>query len=149
MPECIALPHTTICQLASICILLQKKSMKQLFIASLLVLAATPLLAAEPACAAKLTRIEFEVGQAQAQGRQHQIAGMQRALRATQFHCTDASLAADRESDIKRATKKVAEREQKLAMAQAKGDTRKIAIQQASLDKAHSDLTQVQRPLLP
>jgi len=123
--------------------------MKQLFIASLLVLAVTPLLAAEPACAAKLTRIEFEVGQAQAQGRQHQIAGLQRALRATQSNCTDASLAADRDSDIKKATKKVAEREQKLANAQAKGDTGKIASQQADLDKARSKLAQAQRPLLP
>lgn len=123
--------------------------MKQLLIASLLVLAATPLLAAEPACAAKITRIEFEVGQAQAQGRQHQIAGLQKALRATQSNCTDASLAADREIDIKKATEKVAEREQKLAKAQAKGDTRKIASQQADLDKAHSELLQAQKPLLP
>ena len=123
--------------------------MKQLLIASLLVLAATPLLAAEPACEAKITRIEREVGQAQAQGRQHQIAGLQRALRATQSHCTDASLAADRESDIKKATKEVAEREQKLAKAQAKGDAQKIASQQADLDKARSELVQAQKPLLP
>ena len=116
--------------------------MKQLFIASLLVLAATPLLA-------KITRIEFEVGQAQAQGRQHQIAGLQKALRATQSNCTDASLAAERESDIKKATEKVAEREQKLAKAQAKGDTRKIASQQADLDKARSELVNAQKPLLP
>lgn len=123
--------------------------MKYLLIASLLVLAAAPVLAAEPACAAKITRIELEVGQAQAQGRQHQIAGLQRALRATQSNCTDASLAADRESDIKKATKKVAEREQKLAKAQAKGDTQKIASQQADLDKARSDLVNAQKPLLP
>ena len=123
--------------------------MKHLFIASLLALAATPLLAAEPACAAKITRIELEVGQAQAQGRQHQIAGLQKALRATQSHCTDASLAADRESDIQKATKKVAEREQKLAKAQAKGDTQKIARQQADLDEARSALVNAQKPLLP
>ena len=123
--------------------------MKYLLIASLLVLAAAPVLAAEPACAAKITRIELEVGQAQAQGRQHQIAGLQKALRATQSNCTDASLAADRESDIKKATKKVAEREQKLAKAQAKGDAQKIASQQADLDKARSDLVNAQKPLLP
>ena len=123
--------------------------MKHLFIASLLALAATPLLAAEPACAAKITRIELEVGQAQAQGRQHQIAGLQKALRATQSHCTDASLAADRESDIQKATKKVAEREQKLAKAQAKGDAQKTARQQADLDEARSALVNAQKPLLP
>jgi len=123
--------------------------MKQLLIASLLVIAATPLLAAEPACAAKITRIELEVGQAQAQGRQHQIAGLQKALRATQSNCTDALLAAERESDIKKATKKVTEREQKLAKAQTNGDSRKIASQQASLDKARNNLAKAQRPLLP
>lgn len=123
--------------------------MKQLFIASLLVLAATPLLAAEPACAAKRARIEVEVSQAQAQGRQHQIAGLQNALRATQSNCTDAQLAADRDRDIKKATKKVAEREQKLAKAQAKGDAGKIASQQADLEKARNNLAQAQKPLLP
>ena len=123
--------------------------MKHLLIASLLVLATAPVLAVEPACAAKITRIELEVGQAQAQGRQHQIAGLQKALRATQSNCTDASLAAERESDIKKATKKVAEREQKLAKAQAKGDSGKIASQQAGLYEARSDLAQAQKPLLP
>ena len=58
-------------------------------------------------------------------------------------------LATERESDIKKATKKVAEREQKLAKAQAKGDSRKIASQQADLDEARSDLAQAQKPLLP
>ena len=125
--------------------------MKQLFIASLLVLAATPLLAAEPsaACAAKRTRIESEISQAQAQGRQQQLAGLQKALRANQSHCTDALLAAERESDIQKTTKKVAQREQKLAKAQAKGDSRKIASQQAELDEARSELAQSQKPLLP
>lgn len=128
---------------------LAEKSMKKLFIASLLVLAATPLLAAEPACAAKRARIELEVGQAQAQGRQHQIAGLQNALHAIKSNCTDAALAVERESDIQRATKKVAEREQKLAKAQTNGDSRKIASQQASLDKARNNLAKAQKPLLP
>ena len=125
--------------------------MKQLFIASLLVLCATPLLAAEPspACAAKRAHIESEMSLAQAQGRQHQIAGLQTALRANQANCTDASLAAERESDIKKATKKVAEREEKLAKAQANGDAQKIARQQADLDAARSELANAQKPLLP
>ena len=123
--------------------------MKQLFIASLLVLATTPLLAAEPACVAKRTRIESEISQAQAQGRQHQLAGLQTALRANRANCTDAMLATERDREIKKATKKVAEREQKLAKAQAKGNSRKIASQQADLDEARSDLAQAQKPLLP
>lgn len=127
--------------------------MKQLFIVGLLVLAATPLLAAEPsaACAAKRTRIESEISQAQAQaqGRQQQLAGLQKALRANQSHCTDAMLTAERKSDIQKATKKVAQQEQKLAKAQAKGDSGKVAKQQASLDEARSELSQAQKPLLP
>ena len=124
--------------------------MKQLFIVGLLVLAATPLLAAEPsaACAAKRTRIESEISQAQAQGRQQQLAGLQKALRANQSHCTDAMLTAERKSDIQKATKKVAQQEQKLAKAQAKGDSGKVAKQQASLDEARSELSQAQKPLL-
>ena len=125
--------------------------MKQLFIASLLVLATTPLLAAEPsaACAAKRTHIESEISQAQAQGRQQQLAGLQKALRANQSHCTDAVLAAERQSDIQKATKKVAQQEQKLAKAQTKGDSGKIAKQQTELDEARSELSQAQKPLLP
>ena len=125
--------------------------MKQLFLASLLVLATTPLLAAEPsaACAAKRTRIESEISQAQAQGRQQQLAGLQKALRANQSHCTDAVLAAERKSDIQKASKKVAQQEQKLAKAQTKGDSVKIAKQQAALDEARSELSQAQKPLLP
>ena len=125
--------------------------MKQPFIASLLVLATTPLLAAEPsaACAAKRTHIESEISQAQAQGRQQQLAGLQKALRANQAHCTDAVLAAERQSDIQKATKKVAQQEQKLAKAQAKGDSVKIAKQQTELDEARSELSQAQKPLLP
>ena len=125
--------------------------MKQFFIASLLVLAATPLLAAEPtaACAAKRTRIESEISQAQAQGRQQQLAGLQKALRANQSHCTDAVLAAERKSDIHKATKKVAQQEQKLAKAQAKGDSEKTAKRQTELDEARSELSQAQKPLLP
>ena len=123
--------------------------MKQLFIASLLILAASPLLAAEPsaACTAKRTRIESEISQAQ--GQQQQLAGLQKALRANQSHCTDAVLAAEREGNIKKATKKVAQQEQKLAKAQAKGDSGKIARQQTKLDEARSELTQAQKPLLP
>ena len=125
--------------------------MKQLFIVGLLVLAATPLLAAEPsaACAAKRTRIESEISQAQAQGRQQQLAGLQKALRANQSHCTDAMLTAERKSDIHKATKKVAQQEQKLAKAQAKGGSEKIAKRQSELDEARSELTQAQKPLLP
>lgn len=125
--------------------------MKHLFMASLLALAVSPLLAAEPspACTAKRTRIETEISQAQAQGRQHQIAGLRNALRANKVNCTDALLASERESDIKKATQKVTDREQKLAKAQAKGDARKTANQQAGLDQARSDLEQAQKPLLP
>lgn len=125
--------------------------MKQFIMASLLVIAATPLLAAEPsaACAAKRARIESQISQAQAQGRQQQLAGLQKALRANQAHCTDALLATERDSDIHKATKKLADREHKLAQAQAKGDPRKIARQQAALDAARDELAEAQKPLRP
>lgn len=70
-------------------------------------------------------------------------------MRANQAHCSDASLAAERERDIQKATKKVAKREKDLAEAQRKGDPDKIAQRQRRLDEARQALTEAQKPLLP
>lgn len=98
--------------------------MKQLIIASALFIAAAPVLAlANPpsaGCAAQRARIEAQIQRAQAEGHQQQLAGLRRALRANETHCSDASLAAERQRAIQKATQKVAEREKELAQAQRK-----------------------------
>ncbi|RYF65369.1 MAG: DUF1090 domain-containing protein [Comamonadaceae bacterium] len=100
-----------------------------------------------PACAAKRADIQAQLSEATAQKRKHEVAGLQKALKANQANCTDASLAKDRDRDIKQAQKKVAERERSLAEAERKGDAKKIADRQAKLEAARSGLARAERPI--
>ena len=111
---------------------------------------AAPALAAKPspACDAKQARIESEMAEATAQGHTRQVAGLKKALRANKTHCTDASLAKERDANIREATRKVTEREKGLAEAEKKGDAKKMAARKAKLDEARRDLTEAQKPLL-
>ncbi|WP_431288740.1 DUF1090 domain-containing protein [Roseateles chitinivorans] len=103
--------------------------------------------APSPACAAKRASIESQISEATTKGNRRQLAGLKSALAANKRHCTDASLAADRERDIAAATKKVTRREADLATAQAKGDPKKIAKEQKQLDAAREALAEAQKPL--
>lgn len=118
--------------------------------ACILALHAAPALAADasPACAAKQARIESQLAEAIAQGRKGEVAGLRQARRSNKALCTDASLATERDAQIRQATKKVAEREKSLAAAQKKGDAKKIAARKAKLDEAQKALAEAQRPLL-
>lgn len=104
--------------------------------------------AAQPsaACAAKRAEIESELAEATAHGRKHEAAGLQKALKANRANCTDASLARERDRDIKQARKKVAEREHSLAQARRKGDAQKIADREAKLEAARQALARAERP---
>lgn len=112
-------------------------------------LAASPAMAAQPsaACTAKRADIEAQLAEATTQQRKQEVAGLQKALKANQANCTDASLAKDRDRDIKQAQKKVAERERSLAEAERKGDAKKIADRQAKLEAARSGLARAERPI--
>ena len=101
------------------------------------------------ACAAKRAEIETQLSEATARGRQQEIAGLRKALKANQAHCTDASLAKERDKDIKQAQKKVAERERSLAEAERKGDPKKIADREEKLEAAQRELTHAEQPLVP
>ena len=68
-------------------------------------------------------------------------------MAANQAHCTDASLAKERDEDIQKAQEKVAEREKSLAEAKLKGAADKIAKKQAKLDEARRALTEAQKPI--
>ena len=100
-----------------------------------------------PACEAKRANIEAQIAEATAKGRTQQVDGLKRALAANQAHCTDASLAKEREENIQKAQEKVAEREKSLAEAKLKGDADKIAKKQAKLDEARRALTEAQQPV--
>lgn len=118
--------------------------------ACVLALQAAPALAADasPACAAKQARIESQISEATAQGRSSEVAGLKKALRANKSHCTDASLAKERDAQIRDATQKVAAREKSLAEAEKKGDAKKIASRKAKLDEAQKALAEAQKPLM-
>ncbi|WP_349744119.1 DUF1090 domain-containing protein [Roseateles cavernae] len=110
---------------------------------------AAPAFAADrsPACEAKRAAIETQITQAQARGRSQEVAGLNRALAANKARCTDASLAKERETRIRAAERKVAEREKSLREAEHKGDAKKIASRKTKLDEARHELTEAEKPV--
>lgn len=104
---------------------------------------------ASPACAAKRAAIEQQLAEARARGNTQQIKGLQRALKANIAHCTDASLAKEREAQIAKAQREVAKRERDLREAERKGDAQKIATRKAKLEEAQHELAEAQKPLMP
>lgn len=123
--------------------------MKHLLISGIaLAMLAGTALAAQPsaACAAKRADIERQLADATAHGRKHEVAGLQKALKANRANCTDMSLARARDEDIKQARKKVAEREHSLAQARRKGDAGRIADREAKLDEARQAPARAERP---
>lgn len=117
----------------------------------LLTACALPAFAAEPspACAAKRVHIERQLSEARARGNTQEIKGLQRALKANIAHCTDASLAKEREAQIAKAQREVAKRERDLREAERKGDAQKIATRKAKLEEAQHELAEAQKPLMP
>lgn len=100
-----------------------------------------------PACELKRHNIETQISHAKAAGRSQQVAGLEKALAANQAHCSDASLEQERQETIEKAQRKVAEREQELAEAQAKDKPQKIADKQAKLAQARQELAEAQQPV--
>ncbi|WP_027469297.1 DUF1090 domain-containing protein [Deefgea rivuli] len=124
--------------------------MKKLVIcASLFALYAAPSFAAAPssACAAKQANIEAQIVEAKARGQKQEVAGLEKALRENKAHCSDASLAKEREGKILSAKQKVVEREKDLREAEQKGDAKKIAKRKAKLDEARQELLEAEKPL--
>ena len=116
---------------------------------SALLMFTTPMFAAEPssACQAKRRNIEAQLANATEHGRKQEVAGLKKALRANQAHCTEESLEKERDSKIREAQKKLAEREKSLHEAEQKGDPKKLAERQAKLDEARRELTEAQQPI--
>lgn len=99
------------------------------------------------ACEAKRAEIEMQLARATAQGRDHQIAGLERALAANKANCTQEQLELQRAQDIQEAQEKVAEREQELKEAQDKAEASKIAEKKKKLEEAQKKLKEAQAPL--
>lgn len=124
----------------------------RILFAGALALSAFSAAAATPpsaACVAKRTEIEQQISQAKAQGRSQEVKGLQRALKANQSNCTDASLARERDARIAKAQREVVERERDLAKAEREGDSKKIERRRSKLEEANAELLQARKPVSP
>jgi Protein of unknown function (DUF1090) len=91
-------------------------------------------------CAAKKADIEQQIDYAKAHNNSHRVAGLEKALAEVSANCTDASLRAQREADVRKKEQKVTEREQELTEAQGSGRADKIKKKQEKLEDAKEEL---------
>ncbi|MDX6018819.1 DUF1090 domain-containing protein [Scandinavium sp. V105_16] len=98
-------------------------------------------------CAAKKADIEQQIDYAKAHNNSYRVAGLEKALAEVTANCTDASLRADREADVRKKEQKVAEREQELNEAKASGRADKIEKKQEKLNDAKDELAQAKDEL--
>ncbi|SNY62404.1 DUF1090 domain-containing protein [Enterobacter sp. CC120223-11] len=98
-------------------------------------------------CAAKKAEIQQQIDYAKAHNNSYRIAGLEKALAETSANCTDASLRAEREADVRKKEQKVAEREQELNEAKASGRNDKIAKKQEKLEDAKEELAEAKAEL--
>ncbi|EHP5747682.1 DUF1090 domain-containing protein [Salmonella enterica] len=98
-------------------------------------------------CGYKRQQLEHQLEYAQAYNNAHRVAGLQRALRRINEHCTDNSLLRQKENKVAEKKRKVAERQRELERARASGKREKIASKQARLDEAREELAEAHREL--
>lgn len=114
----------------------------RLVIATLFALHLCPSMAAEPGpgCAAKQAEIEASIAAATERGNKQELAGLNKALRATKANCTEASLKKQKEARVRKAQQALAQREQDLAQAEKTGDGKKIEKRRAKAEEARREL---------
>ncbi|WP_398501235.1 DUF1090 domain-containing protein [Variovorax sp.] len=97
----------------------------------------------EAGCAAKREAISRDIEAAKAEGQDHRVRGLERALAEVRRNCSDAKLAARHQERIRGEERKVAQRERELAEARRKGDRDKIARREDKLREAQAELQRV------
>ena len=95
-------------------------------------------------CADKEKAIQQQISYAYLYGNTQQLAGLQKALSETKQHCTDQALSADLDKRVRQKQRKVEERQDDLAQAQADGKPSKIAKKQRRLSDAQEELQAAQ-----
>ncbi|ATI93600.1 DUF1090 domain-containing protein [Salmonella enterica] len=103
--------------------------------------------AAPVGCAAKKQEVENQISYAQEHNNTHQIAGLQKALREIEEHCTDPQLLKQRQLKLSEKEKKVTERQAELERARETGNPKKMAQKQKKLDRAREELQEAQNML--
>lgn len=116
---------------------------------SMLSVAATTAAADAPnPCLQKRADILEQIDQARQHGNDSRVAGLSKALREQEAHCTPESIRKAREEDVAAARQKVAERERELQEAKSEGkDADKLAKRAAKLKEAQDDLAEAQKML--
>ncbi|AUJ80121.1 MULTISPECIES: DUF1090 domain-containing protein [Enterobacter] len=109
---------------------------------------------AAESCAAKSAALEKEIKIAQQYGNTYKVNGLKKALAEVKAHCTNASVLADAQKDVRKLEKKLAEKrgdiaevQADLAEAKAKGNAKKIAKYQKKLAEKQADLREIQQEL--
>lgn len=103
--------------------------------------------AAATGCKAKKQDIQQELSMARQHRNSERIAGLEKALREANEHCTDAGLQQARQEKMAEKQQKVQKREQDLHEAQASGRSDKIEKQQRKLADARAELQEAQNAL--
>lgn len=99
-----------------------------------------------PGCAAKQTSIESKISAATARGNKRELAGLNKALRATQANCTEESLRQEKDARVQKARQELSERERDLAQAEKSGDAKKIEKRRVKLEEARRELADAEKP---
>ncbi|CAM3673024.1 DUF1090 domain-containing protein [Rahnella bruchi] len=122
-----------------------KLTLSALTLVPTLFFATTAFAASQPeSCMTKQHEIQKQIEEARAHNNQNRVDGLEKALRENKAHCTDAGLKAEKQKNIEEKREKVAEREQELKEAQAKGDHDKVIKKQQKLDEAKSELKEAE-----
>ncbi|EAA8118084.1 DUF1090 domain-containing protein [Salmonella enterica subsp. houtenae] len=117
------------------------------FTAALLTLSGLAHAASPTGCAAKRLEVENQMSYAREHNNTHQIAGLQKALREIDEHCTDPQLLKQRQLKVEEKTRKVAERQTELDQARETGNPKKMAQKQKKLDHAREELQDARNAL--
>ncbi|EAN5736158.1 DUF1090 domain-containing protein [Salmonella enterica] len=96
-------------------------------------------------CGYKHQQLEHQLDYALAYHNAHRVAGLQRALRRIDEHCTDKRLLAQKENKVAEKQRKVAERQRE--QARTSGKREKIANKLTKLDEAREELAEARSEL--
>ncbi|QIL80993.1 DUF1090 domain-containing protein [Diaphorobacter sp. HDW4A] len=91
-------------------------------------------------CESKKADISRDIEHAKAKGQASRVRGLEKALRETQLHCSDAKLEKEHAARIEKQEKKVVERQRDLDKAREQGKASKIADREAKLAKEKAEL---------
>ncbi|EKQ0890577.1 DUF1090 domain-containing protein [Salmonella enterica] len=98
-------------------------------------------------CGYKRQQLEHQLDYALAYHNAHRVAGLQRALRRIDEHCTDKRLLTQKENKVAEKQRKVAKRQRELEQARTSGKREKIANKLTKLDEAREELAEARSEL--